>query len=65
MYISNDQDLSSLHLQRLKLSKKLAIEASDIHEKEACCVTALGDNELESLDNCAALSSLKSPLCIT
>ena len=51
MYISNDQDLSSLHLQRLKLFKKLAIEASDIHEKEACCVTALGDSELESLDS--------------
>ena len=57
MYVSKDQVLSSLHLQKLKLFKKLEIELSNVHEKESCCVTALDDNELEFLDNCGELSS--------
>ena len=55
MYIGNDQVASSLHLQRLKLFKKLSIEPSNVHEKEQCCLTALDDTELEYLDTCTEL----------
>ena len=51
-YISVDQVLSSLHLQRLKLFKKLSIEPTNVHEKEQCCETPLDETELDCLDNC-------------
>ena len=57
MYIANNQVVSSLHLQRLKLFKKLSIEPSNVHEKEPCCLTALDDTELEYLDKCIELTS--------
>ena len=60
-YISVDQVLSSLHLQHLKLFKKLSIEPSGIHQKE-CCEKPLDDNELECLDTCFEDSSELSDL---
>ena len=61
-YISIDQVLSSLHLQRLKLFKKLSIEPSGVHQKEECCEKPLDDNELECLDTCSEDSSELSDL---
>ena len=53
--------LSSLHLQRLKLFKKLSIEPSGVHQEE-CCEKPLDDNELECLDTCFEDSSELSDL---
>ena len=61
-YISLDQVLSSLDLQRLKLFKKLSIEPSSVHQKEECCEKPLDDNELECLDTCFEDSSELSDL---
>lgn len=56
-YISVDQVMSSLHIQRLKLFKKLSIEPTGVHKKELCCEKPLGDDELECLDKCFEASS--------
>ena len=46
-----------MHLQRLKLFKKLEIEPSNIHQREPCCETPLDETELDCLDQCFEMSS--------
>ena len=46
-----------MHLQRLKLFKKLSIEPTNVHDNEQCCQTSLDETELDCLDNCFEMSS--------
>ena len=56
-YISIDQVLNGLRLQRLKLFKKLDFEPSNQHVKDTCCSEPFSENELACLDDYFGISS--------
>ena len=56
-YISLQQIMNSLSLQRLKLFDKLEIESKSAHVTEDCCSESLNNEEVEMLDECFDLAS--------
>ena len=51
-YISVEEVINGLRIQRIKLFDKLNFEASDEHYQDACCTEDLTDEEKELMDLC-------------
>ena len=56
-YISVQQIINSLALQRIKLFEKLEIESKNAHVEDDCCTASLNEEEVEMLDDCFELAS--------
>ena len=56
-YISTQQIMNSLALQRLELFDKLEIESKNAHVVDDCCTASLNADEVEMLDQCFQLAS--------
>ena len=56
-YISVQQVINGLSLQKLKLFDKLEVESKNDHVNDECCTSRLNEHEIEMLDACFDNSS--------